>query len=135
MQTNPFDQLLRASEGRPIVPESLGLTFPSAPIDPPEATHHGKTGITTRLFGLLSVHGAMTTRELADAAGLEQSKLIWGLMKLPLKRGQVTYSDSRWRLSTACEAQLQHDINQAVQLLRKHGWTCIASPQDKGDTK
>jgi hypothetical protein len=123
MSTSPFDQLLRKAAGEPIVPASLGLTFPTAPTEP-TVTHGGVKGITAHLFELLAVRGRMTTRELADAAGFEKSSLIWGLMKHPRQRGQVTYESGIWQLSNAQAAQLQHDINQAAQLLRKHNWTC-----------
>jgi hypothetical protein len=117
---NPFDQLLRQANGETVVPPALGLNFPAAPI---QTTGKNKD-ITNRILDLLAQRGRMTTRDLADACGFAKTNLIWGLMKYPRERGQVTCENGYWQLSGTHAAQLQHDINQAVQLLRKHNWTC-----------
>jgi hypothetical protein len=123
MSTSPFDQLLRKAKGEPIVPAELGLSFASAPVNP-AATLGGTKGITRRIFELLAQNGRMTTRELADAVGFEKTCLIWGLMKHPKDCGRVTCEKGVWQLSETHASQVQHDINQAAQLLRKHKWTC-----------
>jgi len=122
---NPFDQLLRKAAGEPIVPLTLGIRFPDPLAERPPANHG--TGITAHLVALLSTRGRMTTRQLADAGGLEQTKLIWGLMKHRRLIGQVIYADGFWQVSNT---SLQHNLNQAVQLLKKHGWRCIP-PEDQ----
>jgi hypothetical protein len=114
---NPFDQLLRQANGEAVVPAALGLTFPLAPIQP-QGRNKGSTG---RILALLSQHGALSTTELAKKAGLDQTRLVWGLMKNPRSSGQVQFQNGMWSLSKGFHGTR---IKQAAELLRQHGWVC-----------
>lgn len=104
---NPFDQLVRHAARQA---STKTCSFPQE--------HTGKTG---HMFSLLSQHGALTTRELASKAGLDQTRLVWGLMKYPRSNGQVRFHNGMWSLSRPCH---QARIKQAAELLRQHGWVC-----------
>ncbi|MEY4428618.1 MAG: hypothetical protein RLZZ182_1307 [Pseudomonadota bacterium] len=104
---NPFDQLVRhavrqASEPRCSVPDK-------------------RMGSTGRILALLSQHGALSTTELAKKAGLDQTRLVWGLMKNPRSSGQVQFQNGMWSLSKGFHGTR---IKQAAELLRQHGWVC-----------
>ena len=101
---NPFAQLLSVAE-RPDQLDQLG-TLPrrSSPGRPaftmaavvdelgPKATK------TETLLYLLGCNAALTTRQLADGAAMD-TRLVWGLLRGPKRRGQAVYRDGLWSLN------------------------------------
>lgn len=87
---------------------------------------HGS--LTDTLLGLLDCNGPMTTRDLCDAVGLTHTKLVWGLLKQHLDSGQVRYTAilKLWELNRDFPGR---DVQRAADLLKSHGWTCIAPKQ------
>ena len=73
-----------------------------------------------RLLQLLDRHGPMTTRQLAECCALT-TRLVWGLLKGPLYRGQVVNwpIDGTWELAKDYQPG---NVVKAAELLRSLGW-------------
>lgn len=121
---NPFDQLLnhaaavnQAATAAAARRESLGMR-PGAPK-------------LQALLHLLDCNGPMSTADLSRAMELE-TRLIWGLLKEPQKRGQVLrYGAERlWALNRDWEQAAGDEIAAAARLLRRAGWT-LTEPGEK----
>jgi hypothetical protein len=85
--TGVFADLVRvATAERPPIPARSGGIAPN-----------GGT-VTDELIRLLFTKGRMSTRQLADAVDLS-TRLVWGLLKTRLQRGQVVYSSGWWTVA------------------------------------
>ena len=73
------------------------------------------------LLQLLDRNGPMTTRELAEGCGGLTTRLVWGLLKGPLYRGQVVNwpTDGTWELAKDYQPS---NVIKAAELLRSLGW-------------
>lgn len=98
---------------------------------PPRATARAAGDLasttTAELLRLLDCHGPMTTRELGDEVGLH-TRLVWGLLKVRLQRGQVSHGDGLWTLNQDFQSV---DVRQAVALLESMGYLITPSHREK----
>lgn len=113
---NPFSDLVRVA------------TRPVAPMPQHGGVSDGsKLGL---LLQLLERNGPMTTRKLVALSGL-LSRLVWGLFKGPLYRGQAVYwpTDGTWELARDYQPG---NVTKAAELLRSLGWH-VDRPASRGD--
>lgn len=113
---HPFDQLLSHAEAVSQAASAVAVRLAATGMRP------GMSKVE-RLLELLDQNGPMSTVELGRVLGLE-SRLIWGLLKEPQKRGQVLrYGTERlWALNRAWGQAAGEEIAAAARLLRKAGW-------------
>lgn len=82
---NPFTYLVQVTTQAPAATAAPGrLPANSRPLE--------------ALLQLLDEHPTLSTPQLSQATGLH-SRLVWGLMKGPRQRGQVTYREGQWALN------------------------------------
>jgi hypothetical protein len=86
--------------------------------DEPEDAAPAGTKIARLLDELARVRSA-TTASLCACAELD-SRQVWGLLKTPRNRGQVSFYDGRWSLNHDWHG---NHIERAAALLRSRGWT------------
>lgn len=77
------------------------------------------------LLQLLDNLGDMTSAELAHEIGLP-TRLVWGLMKQPRERGQVSFDGGHWSLDRSYPGS---DVLRAIDLLRSRGYRVIEPAQ------
>lgn len=85
--------------------------------------HRAEFGVGCHLANLLDLLNrcvALSTADLAAGSGLT-TKLVWGLLKNPRARGQVSFSGGLWALTPDYIPPAQAN---AVKLLRDAGWHC-----------
>lgn len=102
---NPFTYLVQVTTQPPKATEAPGrLPANSRPLE--------------ALLQLLDENVEMSTPQLSDATGLH-SRLVWGLLKGPRQRGQVTYSGGKWALNR--EYQFTAAVAQGLRTLGLEG--------------
>lgn len=116
---NPFDQLLNHAAAVSQAASAVAARQAAAGMRP------GMSKVE-QLLELLDQNGPMSTVELGRVVGLE-SRLIWGLLKEPQKRGQVLRfgAERLWALNRAWGQAAGDEIAAAARLLRRAGWTVI----------
>lgn len=68
----------------------------------------------------LLVDGPKSTKELEEATGLTD-KQIWGRLKWDMQQGRVVRTNDKFEL---CDVEVDTlAINDAIKLLRRHGYT------------
>lgn len=83
----------------------------------------------TKLAGLLAElerHRSMPTLALAVTVDLTPNQ-VWGLLKCPRDRGQVSFDGGRWSLNRDWPGA---DVMRAAALLRSKGWV-VEPPEGK----
>ena len=98
-----------------LVKRCTGETAGAAPAEQPEIKGLNKTD---RMLVLLQNHGRLTAEQLTTMMNLDL-RLVWGLMKGPLERGQVHRVGSAFELN---EAFIPTKVIKAVALLRGLGY-------------
>jgi membrane protein DedA with SNARE-associated domain len=94
-------------------PWSMAQAAPDAP---------KPTGKTDTMRQYLQQYGSATAVLLAMEADLASTGLVGALLKGDLARGRITYRLGRYWWNPAFDERLQADIDQAVALLKRHGW-------------
>ena len=94
---------------------------------------------TQALLDHIADAGPISTRDLCEALDLT-SRQVWGMLKQPLQTGKASHDRGMWA-RTAQEAADWHAAideavmaqmeAQAVELLTRRGWTCVA-PEPRG---
>ena len=89
---------------------------------------------TQTLLDHIADEGPTRTADICRALDLT-SRQVWGMLKEPLRTGKVTYECGMWArhtqeitdwLSAIDEAERAAAEADAVALLTRRGWTCIA---------
>ncbi len=73
------------------------------------------------LLRILSLNDSLPTLALAVRADLTP-KHVWGLLKQPMRIGQVIHSQGRWSLVAGFPGR---DVVRAIELLRSKGWRVL----------
>jgi|SanBayMetagenome_1026888.scaffolds.fasta_scaffold09620_4 hypothetical protein len=76
-------------------------------------------GKTAAVLAELERHGSLETVTIGAICELE-TRHVWGLLKGPRARGQVSFEDGRWSLNRDWRG---NEIERAAALLRDAGWT------------
>jgi hypothetical protein len=80
------------------------------------------SGKTAALLAELAHAGSLATVTLGALCELE-TRHVWGLLKGPRARGQVSFDAGRWSLNRDWHG---NEIERAAALLRDAGWTVRA---------
>lgn len=118
-KASPWDALLNPAAHKQ-------CTTPA--IAPSEASQAQPESKLATVLAEMARHHSITTAALANAVDMT-TKTIWGLLRLPRDRGQVTFDEGKWAL-----AQDYHgaDVMRAAELLRSKGWTVTKPAATKG---
>ena len=79
-------------------------------------------GKTQRMLDYIRENRSANAIELAIEADLDNTGLVGALLKNAIKKGQVDRIAGRYHWNAAYDAELQADLLQAAQVLRRHGW-------------
>ena len=112
MLRNPFAELVRVSTHRPRVQRLTEVPRPDT-----------NTG---RLLSVLDQRGPQSTVALVKASGLP-SRIVWGLLKAPRDRGEVSHAGGLWTVDPDYPGA---NVVRACELLRAMGWR-VAPPEAK----
>ena len=96
----------------------LGTRPVKAPSKPPATK-------AQRIRTLLRERGPLTTREIMDALPslIPGPSYVSALLRQDIKQGYVFYDARRWYLADAFDPDLPRDVQNAITLLRQHGYT------------
>lgn len=110
---NPFAHLVAlASKPRPFVRRA---TPGDAPVRPPT-----KTGA---MRAYLQEHGKATAHDLAIEGDLENTGLVWALLKADIAKGAIERRGNHYVWVEAYDENRRKDIQAAIRLLRSTGYS------------